>query len=277
MNRLMIAGIAGLCAAVSFGLESANIVGYVQKEQLDGAFSRIACFDGVATDVMDIQQIVPKFPDGEEMYSGGVQIMTLTDSTETEFTYIYMTAADAKEVDGIEKAGWFNDGMDTRLSGDNAVAFDPGEGFLVISDIADTTVTFSGEVAQGDTISEIAAGANFCGNNALKPLDIQAIEIGTICSETGVISTPVDDLYSGAFQIMTLTPSTETDATYLYLTAADAKEVDGIEKAGWFNDGMDTRMTGEENGVEFSSGEGFLVISDFDTAYIKIPGNIALN
>ena len=31
MNRLMIAGIAGLCAAVSFGLESANIVGYQNR------------------------------------------------------------------------------------------------------------------------------------------------------------------------------------------------------------------------------------------------------
>ena len=36
MKRLMIAGIAGLCAAVSFGLESANIVGYQNKEVADG-------------------------------------------------------------------------------------------------------------------------------------------------------------------------------------------------------------------------------------------------
>ena len=30
MKRLMIAGIAGLCAAVTFGLESANVVGYTE-------------------------------------------------------------------------------------------------------------------------------------------------------------------------------------------------------------------------------------------------------
>ena len=158
------------------------------------------------------------------------------------------------------------------MSGQNAVTFDPGEGFLVISDIPGATVTFAGQVAQGSTISELAAGANYRGNNALISLNLQSIEVGTECSEAGVISTPAEDIYSGAFQIMTLTPDTATDATYIYMTAADAKEVDGVEEAGWFNDGMDTRMSGE-NAVTFESGEGFLVITDFDVAYVKVPGN----
>ena len=135
MKKLMIAASAALFATVSFAeLASANVVGYVQKEQLDGAFSRIACFDGVATEAMDIQEIVPAFPEGEELYSGGVQIMTLTAGTATDATYIYMTAEDAAGVDGVAKAGWFNDGMDTRMSGENAVDFESGEGFLVITD-----------------------------------------------------------------------------------------------------------------------------------------------
>ncbi len=271
MKKLIFAA-ALTVAGATFAVES-QIVGYVQKEQLDGAFSRIACFDGVATEVMDIQEIVPAFPEGEELYSGGVQIMTLTAGTETDATYIYMTADDAAGVDGIAKAGWFNDGMDTRMSG---VTFDPGEGFLVISDLPGTKVTFAGQVAQGATISELAAGANFRGNNALNSLDLQSIEVGTQCSEDGIITTPAEEIYSGAFQIMTLTPGTETDATYIYMTADDAAGVDGVAKAGWFNDGMDTRMSGE-NAVNFESGEGFLVITDFDVAYVKVPGNPAIN
>jgi hypothetical protein len=148
MKKLMIAASAALCATVSFAeLASANVVGYVQKEQLDGAFSRIACFDGVATEAMDIQEIIPAFPEGEELYTGGVQIMTLTAGTETDATYIYMTATDAKEVDGIEKAGWFNMDMDTRLTGAKAVTFEPGEGFLVISDFDTSFVKVPGNPA----------------------------------------------------------------------------------------------------------------------------------
>ena len=254
---------------------SSDVVGYTVKNQAEGAYSKVVCFDGLAVDSVDIQQIVPTVPDGEELYSGAFQIMTLTAGTATDATYLYLTAEDAEGVDGVATAGWFNMDMDTRMSGDDAVLFAPGEGFLVVSDFDGATVTFSGKVAQGDTIIQLGAGANFCGNNALASLDIQGIAVGTECDAEGNISTPVDDLYSGAFQIMTLTPGTATDATYLYLTAEDAEGVDGDATAGWFNMDMDTRMSGDD-AVAFASGEGFLVISDFDEAYVKIPGNPAL-
>lgn len=242
------------------------------KGQDEGWSSKIACFDGIAVADMDIQQILPKLPEGEELYSGCFQIMTLTPGTATDKTYIYLTAEDAAGVDDIAEPAWFDDGMNYRLTGDNAVFFAPGEGFLVSSDIGGSTVTFAGEVATGATISELGSGWTFKGNNALQALDIQAIKVGTECDQDGNLSTPVDDLYSGAFQIMTLTPGTATDKTYIYLTAGDAEGVDGDASEGWFDDGMNYRLTGD-NAVSFEVGDGFLVSSDYDSAFIKIPGN----
>ena len=254
-------------------MASANIVGYVQKEQNSGAYSKVACFDGVASSPMNIQDIIPTVPEGEELYTGAFTIMTLTESTETDKNYFYFTAEDAEGVDGVAKAGWFNENMDTRLEG---VTFLPGEGFLVVSDFDGASVTFSGSVAQGDTVIELGAGANFCGNNALNDLDIQSITVGAECDEDGNLTWGETEAYTGCFTIMTLTDSTETDKNYFYITAEDAEGIDGVAKAGWFNENMDARLTGED-AVTFAAGEGFLVISDFDTAFVKIPGNPALN
>ena len=221
---------------------------------------------------MDIQDIVPQAPAGEDLYTGAFTIMTLTSGTETDQNYFYLTAEDAALVDGVAKAGWFNEDQDTRLSN---VKFTPGEGFLVISDFDDATVTFAGAVAQGDTVMELGAGANFCGNNALRNLDIQSITVGSDCDENGVLSWTSEEAYTGCFTIMTLTPGTETDKNYFYVTAADAEMIDGVAEAGWFNEDQDTRLTGD-NAVTFLPGDGFLLVSDFDTAYVKIPGNPAL-
>ena len=251
---------------------SANTVGYTVKEQQSGAYSKVACFDGIAVENMDIQDIVPQAPAGEDLYTGAFTIMTLTSDTATDKNYFYFTAEDAAAVDGVAKAGWFNEDMDTRLTD---VVFTPGEGFLVVSDFDDATVTFAGAVAQGDTIVELSAGANFCGNNALQALDMQSITVGSDCDESGNLSWTSEEAYTGCFTIMTLTSDTATDKNYFWFTAADAEAVDGIAEAGWFNEDMDTRMTGD-NAVSFDAGEGFLLISDFDTAYAKIPGNPAL-
>ena len=104
---------------------------------------------------------------------------------------------------------------------------------------------------------------------------MQSITVGSDCDESGNLSWTSEEAYTGCFTIMTLTSDTATDKNYFWFTAADAEAVDGIAEAGWFNEDMDTRMTGD-NAVSFDAGEGFLLISDFDTAYAKIPGNPAL-
>lgn len=64
---------------------------------------------------------------GEEIYTGGITIMTLTDGGETDETYSFYTAEDAP--DGLGDAGWYD------LSGVRAtVSFGAGVGFIVSSD-----------------------------------------------------------------------------------------------------------------------------------------------
>ena len=64
---------------------------------------------------------------GEELYTGGVMIMTLTDGGETDETYVYTLASEA--TDGIAQAGWF-DGTGARVN----VSFPAGKGFIAVSD-----------------------------------------------------------------------------------------------------------------------------------------------
>ena len=69
----------------------------------------------------------------EELYTGGVVIMTLTDGGSTDQTYVYTLAEDA--TDEIAKDGWF-DSNGQRVT----VDFDAGVGFIVSSDFAESYI-----------------------------------------------------------------------------------------------------------------------------------------
>ena len=68
----------------------------------------------------------------EELYTGGLVIMTLTDGGETDESYSYYTADDAP--DG--SAGWF-DGAGDRV----VKTFDAGVGFIVSSDYEESYIS----------------------------------------------------------------------------------------------------------------------------------------
>ena len=253
-------------------MESANTVGYTQNALGDTANSQIVCFDGItAGGEIDIQSIVPTVADPTTpLESYQASIMTLTPYMATDATYVYMTAADAP--DGLG-AGWFDESGSTRLTGANAVTFDPGIGFVAINDYGDgLSFQYAGQVAEGATIVELGDTANSCGNNSLSTIDIQDIQVGLVVNGEGnlVLTDGTDTLESYQISIMTLTPYMATDATYVYMTAADAP--DGLG-AGWFDESGSTRLTGA-NAVTFDPGVGFFVINDFgDGAKVKIPGN----
>jgi len=253
-------------------LESANIVGYTQNALGDVANSQIVCFDGItAGGEIDIQSIVPKVADPTTpLESYQASIMTLTPGMETEAIYFYLTAADAP--DGLG-AGWFDENGAIRMTGEDAVTFDPGVGFVAINDYGEgLSFTYAGQVAEGATIVELGDVANSCGNNSLSTINIQDIQVGLDVDGEGnlVLTDGVDTIESYQVSIMTLTPGMETAAIYFYLTAADAP--DGLG-AGWFDENGAIRLTGDD-AVTFDAGVGFIVINDFGTgAKVKIPGN----
>ena len=69
---------------------------------------------------------------GEEIYTGGVVVMTLTDGGATDATYTFNLAADAPDGGGD---GWFDD-MGER----STEPFAAGEGFIISSDYAESYI-----------------------------------------------------------------------------------------------------------------------------------------
>ena len=252
----MIAASAALVATVGLCVESANIVGYLQSDKGQGVDMGSAAFDSVGGAAVNVQDIIPIVGAGEELYTGGFNIMTMTDGGETDETYSYYTAGDAP--DGV--AGWF-DGNGTRVT----KTFLPGEGFVTVSDYETGKLQTSGQVAEGVTIFTLGTGVNTCGNTTSAAVSIEDFTVGVGVDAEGNILTVNPDnseeLYTGGLVIMTLTDGGETDQSYSYYTAGDAP--DGV--AGWF-DGDGVRVT-----VSFPAGTGFIVVSDYTEGCIALP------
>ena len=212
---------------------------------------------------MDIQAIVPEVVGEEEFYSGGVQIQVMTSGLATEATYVYLTAEDAEGVDGVAEAGWFDEDWSARV----VKTFAAGEGFVGVSDYDAARIQTSGAVVSDAQIITLGVNANLCGNNRPVALDMQDILPGLEYDEKTSSISLGDDFYSGCVQIQTMTSGLATESTYAYLTAEDAEGVDGLTQAGWFDEDWSGRVD-----KEFEAGEGFVAVSDMDTAYIKLPG-----
>lgn len=234
-------------------------VGYLQSDKGQGVDMGSAAFDAVSGGAVDVQSITPVLGSvEEELYTGGVMIMTMTDGGETDKTYIYTLAADAS--DGI--AGWFDSVTGARVE----KTFLPGEGFVTASDYETAKIQTSGAVAQEDSVFVLGTGINSCGNTTSGTLAIDAIQVGVgVDAEGNLLAVNPDndeELYTGGIMIMTLTDGGETDKTYIYTLAADAS--DGI--AGWFDS-----VTGERVSVNIQAGEGFIVASDYTEGCILLP------
>lgn len=94
----------------------------------------------VGAEGMDIQSIVPSVNEGDEFYSGCVQIQRVTSGMATECTYTYLTAADAYEVDKVAEPGWFDEDWTERIE----YTFDAGEGFVGLSDYDEAFIRIPG-------------------------------------------------------------------------------------------------------------------------------------
>lgn len=209
-----------------------------------------ASFDGLgnADGSFDIQNIKPKT--AEELYTGCMTIMTMTDGGETGDTFVFYPAAESP--DGED--GWFDD-VGARV----VKTFAPGEGFVIMNDFEDGTLQTAGQVANKDTIFVMIPGVNSCGNTSSATIDIGDIKVGSAVTEEGELVT--EDLYTGCMSYMTLTDGGETADTYVFYPAAESP--DGED--GWFDD-VGARVT-----LAIPAGQGFIMMNDFEGGAIKIP------
>ena len=259
MKKLMIAS-AALCAAVcANAVESQNVVGYAEPELGDNANLAGAPFDMVGAAGMDINQIIPK---NAGIFGGAFTMKLLQSDLSDDAEYYFIPEAEAP--DG-GSAGWFLDDMSTRVS----KTFAPGEGFIIMNNLSDSAVSFSGEVAVGKPTWEVAPNANLAGNITPIDLDINDIVLGASVDANGNVVDPNGEVFGGSCTLKLLQSDLSDDAEYYYIPEAEAP--DG-GSSGWFLDDMTTRVS-----RTFAPGEGFIIMCNLSSAFVQIPAALTAN
>ena len=267
MKRLMIAGIAGLCAAVSFGLESANVVGYQNKALAGGAAFNLTVntFKAVGKDAdkMTLGDIVPS----ASWMGGSDEIKTLKANGAVDKAYTYMNEQDAK--DWGFTPGWYltseynDDSLDLTDRCKNDELLPLGNGLLVLVGSASTTLTYAGEVLAEDQPITLKGGAAFNITGNISPVDMTLGDILPSASWMG-----------GSDELKTLKSNGAVDQAYTFMNAQDAK--DWGFTPGWYltseynNDSLD--LTDRcKNSLPVSAGEAFIVLVGSAATTITIP------
>ena len=236
MKKLMFAAaVAAGLAAFGEGIESANTVGYQNKDARAKNVVLISTFYSIGTQGIDINSIVPV---GDDVDGGGnTNIQILDNLNKTTASYIWLTEDEWGVEDGD---GWYADDMETRLTGENAVTLPVGTGFLFQSPSA-IQLQVSGEV-KTNALSITARAKNVMLGNPL-PVDLDLNDIA--------LSGAVDG--GGNTNIQILDALNKTSSTYVWLTEDEWGVEDGD---GWYADDMETKI--QDGDVTFAPGDGFL-------------------
>ena len=221
-------------AAVTFGLESQNIVGYSATTSVAGFNFYTPTFKKVASEAAaNIQDIT--LGEGGTSWSDNIQV--LDEGGSTVATYYYVT-----KNDGFASNGWTEDGgtlADVPLA--------KGQSVIVETASDGVSINFSGEVDTVGTEVSSVAGFNFVGNNTPAPMSIQSIELG----EGGT---------SWSDNIQVLDEGGSTIATSYYVTKND-----GFASNGWTEDG------GTLADISLEPGQGIIVETASEGISISMP------
>ena len=171
-----------------------------------------------------------------ESWTDNLQI--LDDGGATVEAYVYASA----EESGLDSDGWLNGDMELAN-----VTIPYGAGILVDS-ANDSSVTFSGAVADADSEIQSVAGFNFTGNNSPVAINIQDIKLGSSAES-----------WSDNLQI--LDEGGATIEAYVYATAEES----GLDKDGWLNGDM------ELADITIQPGQGILIDIANEGTLITVP------
>ncbi len=264
MKKLMFAAaVAAGLVAFGDGIESANTVGYQEKDLTLGnnAFV-IQTFlpmgkTAATTKLGDISVTDDWDPTGDF-------IATLQASGDVDTGYTYLIK-DYAEALGGTVAGWYKseevDGGDVSVSGpQDDVVLPYAQGFLAFNN-SGAKLRFAGEVVAGDTELATTLGNNAFSGNA-SPVDITLADL-----------TVSDDWDPTGDFISTLQASGDVDTGYTYLIADYADALGGTV-AGWYKsaevDAGDVSESGVQNDVVISAGQAFLIFQN-SGATITLP------
>ena len=233
MKKLIALAAVATCGA-ALAVESANIVGYQQKDLPSGFCNGVATFVNVAQETMSITDMIPRDSEGNTLGGGVFQLQTTKPSGGADEQFLYLFEDDVGEELGD---GWYNGDGETLAT----KVFEVGEGFVFNSSVEGAKLTFAGQVVTKAVDVGIATGFSDLGNMRPSQVSIQSI-------------VPVDadgaTVGGGAFQLQTIKPSGGADEQFLYLFEDDVGEELGD---GWYNGDGETLAT-----KVFEPGEGFV-------------------
>ena len=235
------------CATVGLCIESANVVGYLNKDVRKNLSQQVCTFDqiGVTGGALDIQNLIPVDGDGEYVGDGAVNIQFISDRGVNQASYAYYGK---DEYDDDMPAGWYNEKTDELAE----YIFNSAEAFLVYSSTA-CNFLYSGEVNMAETDVPFRKNLSVQANIRPSSVDIQSI-------------IPVDGegeyIGDGAVNIQFLSDRGATQSAYAYY---GKDEYDDDMPAGWYNEKAD-----ELAEYTFSAGEGFMVYAS-SAGYLRFP------
>ena len=188
MKKLMIAAVASMAAVGAFAVESANIVGYVQRDVVPGSYNMMAIqFNECGSDAdyanlgTQITTDLPLLDYATCDLEDCPQIWLKTSDTAAAYNRQFYYCEDTDE--GLD-AGWWRDGEYAPTAQD---MIDLGRGFwLIIPDTASIytkasySISFNGQVADmtsGITLPVCNGGYIIAANPFPKSLDMSKIVV----------------------------------------------------------------------------------------------------
>ncbi len=234
-------------ATVGLCIESANVVGYLNKDVRQYLSQQVCTFDqiGVVGGALDIQKLLPVDGEGDYIGNGAINIQFKSDVGRLTAAYAYYGE---DEYDDDCPAGWYNEDEDELA----VYSFASGEGFQVNAGSA-CYFNYSGEVNMAETDVPFRKNLSMQGNIRPSSVDIQTI-------------IPVDGegdyIGNGAVNIQFSSDVGRLTAAYAYY---GEDEYDDDCPAGWYNEDEDELAV-----YTFAPGEGFK-ISASQAGYLRFP------
>ena len=270
MKKLMTLGAAVLSGAVAFGIESANIVGYTQKNMNIGGFTMNGnSFIGMGeTQGMRLTSLEPKgyennqdLIDGEGT-AGEFNIQTLTKLGKRDKMYTWIRSYDADEEKWNDDGHWAVDGAVVTKGGANDALFKAGQGLWTAApdwaedDDAVYSFTDAGEVSTNDVkwVFNIG-GFTPCANPFPVGIRLSSLIPAGYENNQDLID---GEGTAGEFNIQTLTKLGRRDKMYTWIRSYDADEEKWNDDGHWAVDGA-VVVPGGANDPVFGIGQGLWI------------------
>ena len=273
MKKLMIATLAGLCAAVTFGDLVSQVVGYKNKNLREG-FTMAAPMFLNTTDASVVKlgdlTVTGYTAYDSAAFSGGtsgeVYLIVLDslgrtkkDSQGNDMSYFYYDDLATDPVWGGQGAGWYTMGATLKLDADK-ITFDVGDA-LWIAGKNGYTVLCKGQVLSGNTNIPLQEGFTPCGNPY--PVEIPLANFA-VTGYTAYDPATFSGGTSGEVYLIVLDSLGRTakdengnDKSYFYYDDLATDTTWGGFGSGWYTMGAASKLDAEN--TKFAAGEGLWV------------------